>query len=149
MSVCEILPNLWLGNINSAKNKSFFDDHNINIVLNCTKDIPFYSNYTKNIRISVDDNLEDSEIDKFYLYIEKAVDLLNIELMNNKNILVHCYAGKQRSASIICCYLIKYANMSLLESIEAIKSKRLIVFTPEINFKNALIKFEKKIKNQE
>jgi len=147
MSVCEILPNLWLGDINSSKNKCFFDDNNIDIVMNCTKDIPFYSNYTKNIRISIDDNLENSEIDKLYLYLDKAVDLLNMELLNNKNILIHCYAGKQRSASIICSYLIKYANMSLLESIEAIKSKRLIIFTPCINFRNSLIKYEKKNQN--
>ena len=148
MAVCEILPLLWLGDIRSAKNKSFFDDNNIEIVINCTKDISFFSNYTKNIRISVNDNLEEEEIDKFYLYIDKGVDLINKEILNFKNILVHCYAGKQRSASIISCYLMKYGNMSLKESIESIKSKRSVAFTPEINFIKSLLQFEKDLLNK-
>lgn len=148
MAVCEILPHLWLGDIRSAKNKSFFDDNNIEIVINCTKDIPFFSNYTTNIRISINDNLEEEEIDKFYLYIDKAVNLINKELLNFKNILVHCYAGKQRSASIISCYLMKYANMSLKESIESVKSKRSVAFTPGINFSKSLLQFEKDLLNK-
>tara|TARA_Y100000385_G_scaffold291870_2_gene373404 strand:+ start:7486 stop:7932 length:447 start_codon:yes stop_codon:yes gene_type:complete len=148
MAVCEILPHLWLGDIRSAKNKIFFDDNNIEIVINCTKDIPFFSNYTTNIRISINDNLEEEEIDKFYLYIDKAVNLINKELLNFKNILVHCYAGKQRSASIISCYLMKYANMSLKESIESVKSKRSVAFTPGINFSKSLLQFEKDLLNK-
>ena len=147
MAVCEILPNLWLGDIRSARNKAFFEDNNINIVINCSKDIPFYSNYTKNFRISIDDNLEKSEIDRFYLYIDKAVNLINNEILNSKNILVHCYAGKQRSAALVSAYLMKYGNISLKEAIDSVKSKRLIAFTPGVNFENALVKYENYLKN--
>ena len=49
MSCCEIIPNLWLGNIKSAQNNNFFEKYNIQIVLNCSTDIPFFSNYTTNI----------------------------------------------------------------------------------------------------
>lgn len=145
MTVCEIIPNLWLGDINIARNKNFFDENNIDIVINCSKDIEFFCNYTKNIRISVDDNLEECEIEKFYEYIEKAVDFIHDEILNNKNILVHCYAGRQRSASIVACYLIKYGKIKYKEAIESIKTKRELAFTPEINFEKSIIKFEKKI----
>ena len=57
MSVCEILSNLWLGNIVSAKNSRFFIENNINVVVNCSKDLSFYHNNTKNYRISIHDNL--------------------------------------------------------------------------------------------
>jgi len=143
MSVCEIVSNLWLGNILVAKNKMFFDENNIDYVINCTKDVPFYSNYTQNVRISVDDNLKSNEINTMYKYLNRAADFIHNKLQDNKTILVHCYAGKQRSASIICGYLMKYCNMKCKDAITAIKSKRLIAFTPAINFQQALYKFEK------
>ena len=145
MSVCEVMPGLWLGNIKIAQNLSFFETHNIHCVINCSKDIPFFCNKCENIRISVDDNLKIKEIDKLYEYFDKAADFINAKLLNNKNILVHCYAGKQRSASIIVVYLMKYCNLSLKNSIIVLKSKREIVFTPTINFKKSLLKYEKKI----
>ena len=141
MACCEIIPNLWLGNIKIAQNNTFFEKYNIDCVINCSNDIPFYSNYTKNIRIAVNDNLKSSEIDKMYSYLHKACDIINKYLSLNKKILVHCYAGKQRSACVIAAFLIKYADMTLKKSIIAIKSKRLISFTPNINFLDALKKF--------
>lgn len=145
MSVCEVIPGLWLGNIKIAQNLHFFETNNIHCVLNCSKDIPFFCDKCENIRISVDDNLKIEEIDKLYEYFDKAADFINSKLLNNKNILVHCYAGKQRSASIIIVYLMKYCDLSLKNSIIVLKSKREIVFTPTINFKKSLLKYEKKI----
>jgi len=147
MSACEIVANLWLGNIKASKSSLFFDENNIDVVINCSKDIPFYSNYTENIRIAVDDSLEEEEIEKLYTYMDKATILINTKLLEQKSVLVHCYAGKQRSAAIVAAYLMKYGNLSLNDSLQSIKSKRLIAFTPGINFKNALNKFEKYLLN--
>jgi protein-tyrosine phosphatase len=148
MSVCEILPGLWLGNINSAKSNDFFQIYNISIVINCSKDIPFFSNFTKNIRISVNDNLQRHEIDRMFDYLDKACDLIHNSLLNSESILVHCFAGKQRSATLICAYLMKYGNMSLEVAIQSIKSKRDIIFTPIINFKNTLLKYQQYLKSK-
>jgi len=139
------MPGLWLGNIKIAQNLSFFETNNIHCVINCSKDIPFYCNKCENIRISVNDDLKISEINKLYEYFDKAADFINSRLLDNKNILVHCYAGKQRSASIIVVYLMKYCDLSLKNSIIVLKSKREIVFTPTINFRKSLLKYEKKI----
>lgn len=145
MSVCEVMPGLWLGNIKIAQNLSFFETNDIHCVINCSKDLPFYCNKCENIRISVNDDLKISEINKLYEYFDKAADFINSRLLYNKNILVHCYAGKQRSASIIVVYLMKYCDLSLKNSIIVLKSKREIVFTPTINFRKSLLKYEKKI----
>ena len=146
MSVCQILSNLWLGDIRIAKNKLFFDENNIKVVINCSKDIPFYSNYTNNIRISVDDSLKNKDINLLYEYIPKAVEYIHNNILESNNILIHCYAGKQRSASIVVAYLMKYGNLSLKDSILSVCSKREIVFTPSINFKKTLIKYENSLK---
>lgn len=148
MSVCEIIPNLWLGNVKIAQTLTFYTENKINCVINCSKDLPFFDDKSKNIRISVHDNLEKSEILKLYDYFDNCSDFINQHLKENYKILVHCYAGKQRSASIISCYLMKYGNMSLKESIESIKSKRSIAFTPEINFIKSLLRFEKDLLNR-
>ena len=136
----EILSGLWLGNILDSKNKEFISS--LNVVINCSKDIPFLSKNTKNIRIPIDDNLEEKEIKNLSNFLPKITKYIHSCLNNNKNILVHCYAGKQRSASVIVAYLIRYLNISLEKAILLVKTKRNIIFTPCINFKSALLKFE-------
>lgn len=141
MYATEILPNLWISSILTIKNNQFYDINNIKCVINCSKEIPFFSENTLNIRIPVADNLKPAEVDRLYLYMDKATEIIHSHFKKYQGVLVHCYAGKQRSASIITAYLMKYGNMSLEQAIYAIKSKRIGVFTPNNNFKNALVKF--------
>ena len=44
-----------------------------------------------------------------------------------KNILIHCYMGSSRSATIISAYLIKYYNFTVSQSIQLLKKQRDIV----------------------
>lgn len=143
MSVCEIIPGLWLGNIKAASSLEFFEQQKISCVINCSKDIPFFNDKCENVRIAVHDNLERDEIKRLYEYFDKATNFIHLRLQANKNILVHCYAGKQRSASIIAVYLMKYASLTLYNAIFVIKSKRECAFTPTINFQESLEKYSK------
>ena len=115
----EILSGLWLGNILDAKNKEFINS--LDMVINRSKDIPFLSKNTKNIRIPIDDNLEEKEIKNLFKFLPKVTSYIHSVLNNNNNILVHCYAGKQRSASVIVAYLIRYLNISLEKAILLVK----------------------------
>ena len=139
----QILNGLWLGNIIDSKNLEFLEG--IDIIINASTDIPFVSNKTKNIRVSVKDNLEKEQIIKLYTYLDNITEFIYNSLMDNKKIFVHCYAGKQRSATIICAYLMKYLNLSYKSSTELMKSKRVVVFTPLPNFDDALRLFEDKL----
>tara|TARA_B110000208_G_C11757920_1_gene425839 strand:- start:786 stop:1238 length:453 start_codon:yes stop_codon:yes gene_type:complete len=144
---CEIIPGLWLGNIEDSKIKEFINA--IDIVINCSKDIPFLTNETKNIRIPIEDNLEKKEIQNLFTSLPKVTSYIHAGLRNNCQIFVHCHAGKQRSASVIVAYLIRYLNISLQRATLLVKSKREIIFTPYMNFGAALKKFEKEYKNDE
>lgn len=137
----EILSGLWLGNITDAKNLQFINT--MDIVINCSKTIPFKSKRTRNVRVGVDDNLEPIEIKNLYLLLPKITEFIHSSLKKNEIIFVHCHAGIQRSASVIVAYLIRYLNISLTKAIRLVRTKRNIVFTPCINFKTSLIKFEK------
>tara|TARA_B100001093_G_scaffold511218_1_gene578630 strand:+ start:1681 stop:2121 length:441 start_codon:yes stop_codon:yes gene_type:complete len=145
MSVSQILPNLWLGNIFDSRDTKFL--RNIDIVINCTKTIPFHSNNTKNIRVFIDDNLKKEEIVNMYKYLVPITKFLNKNIKSGKNILVHCHAGMQRSATVVCAFLMRYLNISYEDSSIFLKSKRNIVFKPQTNFHAALTLFEKKIFN--
>lgn len=140
----QILNGLWLGNIIDSKNLEFLEG--IDIIINASTDIPFVSNKTKNIRVNVKDNLEKEQIIKLYTYLDNITEFIYNSLMDNKKIFVHCYAGKQRSATIVCAYIMKYLNLSYKSSTELMKSKRVVVFTPLPNFDDALRLFEDKLK---
>lgn len=146
MSATEILPNLWISGIVDIRNGMFYTNNNIKCVINCSKDLPFYSCNTLNIRLPVNDNLKKNEIQNLYKYMDKATNIIHSHFKKNQAVVVHCYAGKQRSASIIVAYLIKYGNMSIQDAINSIKSKRIYVFTPCNNFIDAIKKFKKNLK---
>ena len=52
----EILPGLWLGNLEDARSFSMTMD----VVVNCTVDLPFFGGYQR-MRVPVDDNLSENE----------------------------------------------------------------------------------------
>ena len=67
------------------------------------------------------------------------------ERIQNKTVLVHCYAGMQRSAAIVAAYLIKYKNMSYEDAVQFIRKKRKVSFLTGSNFNIALLLFEKQV----
>lgn len=139
----EIIPNLWLGNATDAQQVPWINQ--FDIIINCTKDLPFCleNTHCKNIRIPIDDNLQPIEIENMYNCLSTIVDYIHIQLLKGKKIFVHCFAGIQRSATVIVAYLAKYTRLSLDECIKCVSSKRPIIFTPMCNFRPALDKFIK------
>ena len=143
----EILPGLWLGDLQASIDSSFLIDKQIQCVINCTDRHPFSDDPIILIkrRLSVKDNLEIEEIAKLYQSLDDLCDFIKQNLPMY-NMLIHCYAGKQRSASILIAYLMKYRKMDLTSAIFAIKSKKPDVFEPGFNFEAALKLYETKLK---
>ena len=125
-----IFQNLYLGNEDDSK-----DSYKYDVIINCTKELPFCSEKTENIRIAVVDNGNPKEIN---LMTQLAPDVLNraiICLNNGKKVLVHCKAGQQRSATIVACIcLYKFPNMETHEAINYVKTREPIAFFGGINF---------------
>lgn len=139
----EILPGLWIGDAEAAENLRFLKNKNITCIINCTDNIPFVedSQIVHKIRLSVKDNLERTEITKLYKLLNTTVNQI-YSLLPNHRILIHCKAGRQRSATIIVAYLMKFGNLSKKEAIEILQSKRLTCFRPGVNFEPALDRFQ-------
>jgi dual specificity phosphatase 12 len=134
----EILPGLWLGSIKAATNGHWLSNHRIQVIFNCTKDIPFHFSVKRTYRIPVDDNLEMSEIRNLELWSFEIIYKILQEYKTGNPILIHCAAGVQRSAATMAMVLIVLKNMTPEDAITFIRNKRSIAFRPGVNFIDAI-----------
>jgi hypothetical protein len=140
----QICRNIWLGNFIDSSNSDFISKNNINVIINCSKDLPFFFSEDEvayRYRIPVDDDKQEHSLYIMYLYLPKIVEIIKSHVAKNHNIYIHCHAGMQRSACVVAAYLIAEYDMDLETSYNYIKSLRPIAFTPQINFKKSLEKY--------
>jgi protein-tyrosine phosphatase len=121
-----IIDNIYLGNAYNSSNYSVIKNNNIKYIINVTKELPNY--YEKNdinyYRIPISDNCEHH----ISIYIQDAMKFIEqTQSNNNGNILIHCYMGSSRSASIILAYLVYKYKYDIDKAIDFIKNKRNIV----------------------
>ena len=137
----EIIPRLFIGNCRTALDEEFLKKNNIGLIINCTKEIPYKINFIKEneiktIRIPVLDNEKQKEIENMGLFLPEVYKdmALFYQENNDKNILIHCFAGKQRSAICASYFISKFFNIKKDDAIEIVKNKRTGCFQPKINF---------------
>ena len=140
----EILPRLWLGNVRASMNEQFIHQNNIQVVFNCTKNLPFSPLIPTKYRVPVDDNLQEEEIRNMELWSSEIAFKMIAEYNQGKTILVHCMAGMQRSAASIAFMLIAYHKMHAADAIRFIKERRDIAFYPKANFGRSIDTFDRK-----
>jgi hypothetical protein len=137
-----ILPQIWLGNRNAALDETFLKNANIDVVFNCSKDIPFHASIRRRYRVPVDDNLQEEEIRNMELWSYEIVVKLLAEYKLGHNIFIHCAAGMQRSPAVVALFLMATQRMTVEQAKEYIQQRRPIVFRPSANFEAALRGFE-------
>jgi hypothetical protein len=164
----EIIPNLFLGDVEASQDDDFISSKKISIIINCSKslDNKYVSKLIKPIkdpseikkallsfsivyyRIPVDSNGDNAEIDIFYKYTMEILYLIVDEYKKGKIILVHSLDGDQSSASFIIAFLMLYKKIRLTASINYISSIKndLFDFGKVIIFKDALEKIENNLK---
>lgn len=140
----EIIPGLWLGNMMASMDEDFIRRNHITVVFNCTKNLPFSPSIPIKYRVPVDDNLQEEEIRNMELWSGEIAYKIIAEYIQGKHILVHCAAGKQRSAASVAFMLIAYLKIRGLDAMNQIKEKRSIAFTPRANFERSIDYFDRK-----
>lgn len=133
---------IFIGNSRAANDKEFFKKYNIKAVLNCTKDVPNYFRNVSDIeysRIPVDDSLKKQDFDLMENHLPFAVEYIHKHVdIQKHNILVHCWAGKQRSVITVLAYLMIINKKSKNTGISMITNKRPEAFHHGINFETSL-----------
>jgi hypothetical protein len=138
----QIINNLYVGNKNSIKYGNSFS-----LIVNCTNDIPFPENYSnEKIRISVKDDPSESESMFRQIHETRVLEKIHSFLQQGKPVLIHCFAGVQRSCAVLACYLMKYYVISPTSVITFIQERRPIAFFGNCNFKDTLQWFYQSIK---
>ena len=141
----KIIDHLYIGNIYAALNDDIINDNNISIVMNCSVSIPFNESIQYKYRLSILDNETDEEINKMTQDMDKYIDIIHTHIQNNENVLVHCKAGVQRSATIVVGYLMKYLDFELNEAIKTLKNIRPCIMQPYPHFISSLNEYKNTI----
>lgn len=130
-----IIDNLYLGSSFNAASYTILKNNNINVIFNITNEI---TNYYPNDFIYHKYPLNDNNKDSIEEYLEEIYEtILNHQQNTPGNILVHCYMGRSRSASVIIYYIMKKLSMNVNEAMEYVLNKRLII-NPTIKFSEDL-----------
>jgi len=119
----EIIPGLFIANASTAIDKSFMRKNHINLIINCTPNVPnMFPSEIQYANISILDT--PSENSFMYSALVRVLCKIRLYLMYGSNVLVHCMAGKSRSATVVAAYLIKYFKYKPQEAIDFVISKR-------------------------
>lgn len=121
----EMYPRLFLGSAFNASCYYTLKENNIKYVINVSCEISnYYPNEMIYHRISIrDDNSE--SIKTYFKDSRKIIDSM-LEL-NNGNILVHCYMGASRSATIVADFISYKTKKDITEVLETMTEKRPII----------------------
>lgn len=146
----EIIPKLFIGNIASAKDLNFIKNNNIEVIINCSNHIENYFLAQTNIkyyRCPIDDSLEEYDINLMKTYLPIFIKIIDESITKNKSVLVHCHAGRQRSAALIAGYLMYKKGMSIEEAYKYIILKRPEAFHygKSYNFHKSLEHYKNKL----
>jgi len=143
VSLNKITEGIYIGPIQQAYKKEELLQANITHIINLSNmDYFTYDNFTY-LNISVMDN----KYSDISTYFDTTNEFINSCLKNNsnKNILVHCYAGKSRSPTIIIAYLIKYQKMTLNECYDLL-NKKVEFLSINSGFMDQLKRYESELK---
>jgi protein-tyrosine phosphatase len=105
----EIVSNLYLGSSFNAYNLNELKKNNINVIINISDDI---DNFHENKFIYYKFKISDNNSDDITEILNTTYDIINKHLDDGDNILVHCYMGASRSASVVIHYLMKKYKLS-------------------------------------
>lgn len=136
-----ILPGLWLGSLESARNRHFLLRRGITHVLSIIEcEASFFPELFTYKHISARDH--DSE--DLSAIFEEAIAFID-EGRQKGGVVVHCAMGVSRSASLVIAYVMKSKKMCFADAYHFVKKHREVIY-PNEGFKKQLLDFEDSIK---
>ncbi|XP_074028664.1 mitogen-activated protein kinase phosphatase 3 isoform X1 [Leptinotarsa decemlineata] len=140
----EILPCLFLGNGASSEDSQALARHNIQYVLNVTKDLPNVfekQGNMKYLQIHINDHWSQNLASHFPSAIAFIDEARNLQ----KGVLVHCLAGVSRSVTVTVAYLMSKYSLNLNDAFNVVRSRKSNI-APNFHFLQQLYNFERELK---
>ena len=137
----EIVEGVYIGSFADAKNKQFLAAQRITHILSAAWELaPAFPTKFEYFHVKMSDK-PDFDLHK---HLEVAVEFVHAAKEKGGRVLVHCYAGISRSASIVIAYLIKYHGLAFEAAMALCQQKRPQV-KPNAGFQTKLGDFEKQL----
>ena len=139
-----VIDNIYIGNSLNASNYYELEDNNITHVVNVSEEISnYFPDDIKYMRIPVSDT-NDASLERYFPDALKFIG--NVDpFSGGENVLVHCFMGSSRSATIVVLYLMRNHDMTFSEAYTYLKSRRPVV-NMNITFADELRDCEKNIR---
>jgi hypothetical protein len=163
MAADEVMPGVWVGGEKASQDLDFLRKNKILVIVNCTKSIPFCKDFSgTKYRIPIDDpgNAPWNENhETLQRLLPGMVEIIYNHRVAHENVLIHCHAGMERSASVALAVLLKYGMWTPVDpkknkkteiykaAVKHLVSKRRVIFYggESINFQEVLLKYLNKI----
>jgi protein-tyrosine phosphatase len=122
----EIIENLYLGSSFNAYDYNELRNKNIKVIINITDNIDNY--HEQNLILTYYKYpIRDNNVDDITNILIETAQVIDFHLSKGEGILVHCYMGASRSASVIIHYLMKKNNWSYEHARTFVMIKRPLV----------------------
>jgi atypical dual specificity phosphatase len=132
-----VLNRLYIGSLRVARDCDLLRSLNVTHVLTVC---PTRPNHFEGICYKLV-SIPDSPNHRIDLLFDECFEFINSALANGGTVLVHCFQGVSRSASVVIAYLMKYKKMKFDRAFEFLKKRRSIV-NPNFGFVDQLKNFE-------
>ncbi|KAG6841496.1 hypothetical protein C0991_010354 [Blastosporella zonata] len=120
MSMDEVTPGLWIGDLASALDVEKLKTHGIYSILSAMRGrLTIKETFIKH-QVLLDDT-EDTDILQHLL---PSIHFIEAELNKGRGILVHCHAGVSRSATVVAAFLMYSKNLDREAALEMIRNVR-------------------------
>lgn len=95
---------MWVGSARDAADVAWLEERGFALIVNCTRHLPFADvDGVDFMRVAVDDDPRYN--DAMLAALPEATKAVARALENGRNVLVHCHAGMQRSATVAAASL--------------------------------------------
>ena len=129
----EICDFLYVGSANAITSTNKFD-----LIINCTPDMREPKHCKQFIRLPIRDDPDDIDNTLSVINETGILAVIHSAISSNQHVLVHCYAGEQRSCAIVACYLIRYRCMRPTKAVMYIQERHEPAFNGGIHFMELL-----------
>ncbi|XP_050070033.1 dual specificity protein phosphatase MPK-4 [Anopheles maculipalpis] len=137
ISLDEIEPGLWLGNASAAADIGTLERHTIRSILSIDSvPLPVHITDHPNLRVR---HIQAADVPREDLirHFEDSNRFIADSLAEGRHVLVHCYFGVSRSATIVIAYIMQKYRLGYEAAFQRVKAKRLFVM-PNPGFVNQL-----------
>jgi protein-tyrosine phosphatase len=148
----EIINGLYLGSKIDSHNSIFLTSRKIKIIINTTTEIPFLKDCENlgiqciRVPISHENEKNEKNNDEYYYQFRDLCKLIDLKLLQNKNILVHCSSGKTRASTLILVYLMfKLRKLDKNKIYKLLETKYQLVPIEKNLFSRAIQKWDEEL----